>query len=265
MSEKLRIAVIGLGEAGSLIAAGLQKQGAEVIGYDTAKIKYPPVPIAASAVEAVQDADVVFSINSATVSIRVAQQLEPHLKADALYCDLNTGTPSLKKRLAQIAPEGSFVDVAVMMPVAELAEKTPMAVAGPGAKLFMDLLGDFDLNLDYVSDVAGDAANRELLRSMLTKGMAAVATDYLWAAKAMGLEDWAIEELKNEFDASSATTALRYLSDMQQHAKRRQVEIANLNEVLGDANYQSTMVHGIEATLTLVVHSKKVPFAHLGE
>jgi hypothetical protein len=24
-------------------------------------------------------------------------------------------------------------------------------------------------------------------------------------------------------------------------------------------------VHGIEATLTLVVHSKKVPFAHLGE
>ena len=36
MSTGIRIAVIGLGEAGSLIAGGLQAAGAHVIGFDPA-------------------------------------------------------------------------------------------------------------------------------------------------------------------------------------------------------------------------------------
>lgn len=265
MSEKLKVAVIGLGEAGLLIAAGLQKQGADVIGYDQAKLKFSPVPLATSAEEAVKDADVVFSLNSATASIKFTTQIASHLKPGALYCDLNSGTPSLKKRLSQLVPEGSFVDVALMKPAPGLAENVPMSIAGPGAKRFIELFEGFGLDLTYVSDVAGDAAARELLSSLLTKGVAAVAIDYLWAAKALGLEDWALEELKNEFDSSSSSTALRYLADTQRNAKRRQVEMADISEILSGSGYESTMVHGIEATLTLIVHSKKVPFAQLDD
>ncbi len=75
MSETTRIAVIGLGEAGSLIAGGLRGAGATVVGFDPANPENPPVPVVASVAEAVYGADVVISINSSTASRKVAEQV----------------------------------------------------------------------------------------------------------------------------------------------------------------------------------------------
>ena len=149
----MKLTVLGLGEAGSLIAKGLANQGVEVVAFDPAKPKHPIVPLAESAEEAVEDADVVFSLNSSTVSVKVAQQVANHLKPGAIYCDLNTGTPALKKRLSEIMPAGSFVDVAVMKPVPGLAEKVPLVIAGAGAKKFEDLFASFSKmpDIDFLS------------------------------------------------------------------------------------------------------------------
>jgi 3-hydroxyisobutyrate dehydrogenase-like beta-hydroxyacid dehydrogenase len=263
MTSSLKIAVIGLGEAGGLIARGLKEQGANVIGFDAAKIRNSPVPVAESIEEAVLGAKIIISLNSSSASIKVAQQVASILEAGAIYCDLNTGTPSLKRRLSEIMPAGSFVDVAVMKPVPGLNEKVPLSVAGLGAKSLMKLLEGYDLDLTFVSEVAGDAAARKLLRSILAKGMAAVAIDYLWAAKEMGLEDWALEEIFTEFDNSSAQTVQRYLNGTAKHAKRRQVEMGDVVEMLAEAGYESPMVGPIELTIAKVVHGKRIPFAQL--
>jgi 3-hydroxyisobutyrate dehydrogenase-like beta-hydroxyacid dehydrogenase len=263
MTSSLKIAVIGLGEAGGLIARGLKEQGANVIGFDAAKIRNPPVPVAESIEEAVLGANIIISLNSSSASIKVAQQVTSILEAGAIYCDLNTGTPSLKRRLSEIMPAGSFVDVAVMKPVPGLNEKVPLSIAGLGAKSLMKLLEDYDLDLTFVSEVAGDAAARKLLRSILAKGMAAVAIDYLWAAKEMGLEHWALEEIFTEFDNSSAQTVQRYLNGTAKHAKRRQVEMGDVVEMLAEAGYESPMVGPIELTIAKVVHGKRIPFAQL--
>lgn len=258
----MKVTILGLGEAGSLIAAGLVKQGVSVVAYDPAKIKNPVVELFSSAAEAVSGADVVLSLNSSTVSIRVAESVAGVL-GDALYCDLNTGTPALKQRLASIVGESRFVDVAVMKPVPGLAEKVPLAVAGGGASRFVSLFSDLDMNITYVSDVAGEAAARKLVRSILAKGIAAVTIDALWAAEAMGLKDWALEEFSAEYDSMSAKTLHRYLDGTQQHAKRRSVEIADVTEMLSDAGYDSTMIRGVEITLSRVIHGKRIPFAEL--
>jgi 3-hydroxyisobutyrate dehydrogenase-like beta-hydroxyacid dehydrogenase len=257
----MKLTILGLGEAGSLIARGLAAQGVEVVGFDPVKQKFPVVTVLDSAEEAVADADVVFSLNSSTVSVKVARQVAEHLKPGAIFCDLNTGTPSLKKNLAGIIPAGSFVDVAVMKPVPGLAEKVPLSVAGEGASKFMKLFGDLDMDISYVSDVAGDAAARKLLRSILAKGMASIVIDTLWAAKELGLEDWAMEEINREFDTNSSKTVTRYLDGTQQHAKRRSVEMADVLEMLTDAGYESTVVRGIELTLSRVIHGVRIPFA----
>jgi len=259
----MKLTVLGLGEAGSLIAKGLAAQGVEVVGFDPIKQKNPVVEVFETAEEAVANADVVFSLNSATVSIKVAQQVAAHLKPGAIYCDLNTGTPALKQRLSEIVPADSFVDVAVMKPVPGLAEKVPLSVAGPGAKKFLELFANLDLDITYVSDVAGEAAARKLIRSVLAKGMAALVIDTLWAAKSVGLEEWALEEINREFDTSSSKTVKRYLDGTQQHAKRRSVEMSDVVEMLSDAGYESTMVRGVELTLSRVIHGVRVPFAEL--
>jgi putative dehydrogenase len=257
----VRIAVIGLGEAGGLIAGGLAAAGADVIGFDPANPPAPPVPVAESVEAAVAGADLVISINSSTVSRKVAEQVAPLLENGTIYADLNTGTPALKKSLAALFPAGVFADVAIMKPVPGLAEKVPMGVAGEGAKRFIELLEPFGLDLEYVSEVPGEAAARKLLRSILAKGMAGVLIDCLWAAESMGLQDWAFDEIQREFDSSSAETAKRYLSGTAQHLKRRQIEMMDVTEMLNEVGYQSTMVDGVALTYSRILHGKRIPFS----
>lgn len=257
----VRIAVIGLGEAGGLIAGGLAAAGADVIGFDPANPPTPPVPVAESVEAVVTGADLVISINSSTVSRKVAEQVAPLLESGTIYADLNTGTPALKKSLAALFPAGVFADVAIMKPVPGLAEKVPMGVAGEGAKRFIELLAPFGLDLEYVSEVPGEAAARKLLRSILAKGMAGVLIDCLWAAESMGLQDWAFDEIQREFDSSTAATAKRYLSGTAQHLKRRQIEMMDVTEMLNEVGYQSTMVDGVALTYSRILHGKRIPFS----
>ncbi len=261
MSVSVRIGVIGLGEAGSLIAGGLQAAGALVVGFDPVVPANPPVPLAEDVAAAVAGADVVISINSSTAARKVAEQVAPLLEPGTVYADLNTGTPALKKSLAGLFAEGVFADVAIMRPVPGLAEKVPMGVAGPGARRFLELLEPFGLDLEYVSEVPGEAAARKLLRSILAKGMAAVLIDTLWAAETMGLQDWAYEEILREFESTSPETAKRYLTGTAQHVKRRQIEMMDVTEMLNEVGYQSTMVDGVALTYSRILHSKKIPFS----
>jgi L-threonate 2-dehydrogenase len=261
MSTALRIAFIGQGEAGSLIAGGLHAAGVDVVGFDVAPPVNPTVPMVESIEHAVAGADIVISINSSTVSRRVAEQVAPLLEPGAIFADLNTGTPALKKSLAALLPDGVFADVAIMKPVPGLAEKVPMGVAGPAARRFVELLEPLGLDLEYVSEVPGEAAARKLLRSILAKGMAAVLIDCLWAAESMGLQDWAYEEIQREFESSSAATAKRYLTGTAQHLKRRQIEMMDVTEMLNEVGYQSAMVDGVALTYSRILHSKKIPFS----
>lgn len=261
MSEAMRVAVIGLGEAGRLIAGGLHAAGLDTVGFDPALPATPLLPVAESAAEAVAGADLVISINSSAVAVKVAKQILPLLEPGAIYADFNTGTPALKRKLAALFPSGTFADVAIMKPVPGLAEKVPMGVAGSGARRFIELLEPFELNLEYVSEVPGDAAARKLLRSILAKGMASVLIDCLWAAESMSQQDWAYEEILREFDSSSADTAKRYLSGTAQHLKRRQIEMMDVTDMLGEVGYQSTIVDGVALTYSRILHGKKIPFS----
>ncbi|MFM2351596.1 MAG: hypothetical protein RL096_77 [Actinomycetota bacterium] len=259
----MKLTILGLGEDASLIARELAKHGVDVVAYDPAKPKNPVVTLIDSVEAAVAGADVIFSLNSANLSIKLAQQAAAHMKPDATYCDLNTGAPSLKKRLAEIAPAGSFVDGALMKASAGAGEKVSLIVSGQGAKRLVELFDGLNFDITNVSDVPGDAAARKQIRTILEKGMAAVAIDTLWAAKSLGLENWAIDEIKREFETNSAATIQRLLDDTQQHPKRHSVEMADLVEMLSEAGHESTMVRGVELTLSRVIHGVRVPFAEL--
>ncbi len=263
MTKNIKVAIIGHGEAGSLIAGGLAAAGLDVVGFDVANPANPTVPLTATINEAVTGADIVLSINSSRVAAKIAEEVAPLLKPGALFADLNTGTPAMKKKMATVFPDGAFVDVAIMRPVPGLAEKVPMGIAGAGAAKFIELMTPFGLDLEYVSEVPGEAAARKLIRSILAKGMAGVIIDTLWAAESMGLQDWAYEEILREFDSSSAATAKRYLSGTAQHVKRRQIEMLDVVEMLNESGYESTMIGPIEFNYGRILHGKKIPFSKL--
>ena len=95
----MEVAVLGLGEAGGRLADDLAASGCAVRGWDPAGAREGIVS-ASSAPSAVRGADVVLSVNSAAVALDAAQSVAADLGADAVFADLNTSSPALKRDLA---------------------------------------------------------------------------------------------------------------------------------------------------------------------
>lgn len=261
MSHALRIAVLGHDATSKLLAGALQAAGADVIGYDLKMPKRPTTAMAESVAEAVTDADLVISLNSSIVARRMAEQAAPHLGSGVLFADLNAGTPAFKKKLAELFPADVFLDVAVMGSIKESGLSTPLIVAGPSADTFISLLKPFGLSVQKVSDEIGEAAARELTRSVLTKCIAGVVVDYMWAAEQLGVTDWAYEELQREFNTMNAETAKGYLRETVRHVKRREIEMLDVVEMLEKAEYHSLFVPQTQLVYNKIYHSIPVPFS----
>jgi 3-hydroxyisobutyrate dehydrogenase-like beta-hydroxyacid dehydrogenase len=179
----MEVAVLGLGEAGGRIAADLAAAGCTVRGWDPAR------PSSAdSDLDAVRSADVVLSINAAGVALDAAVRVAGELRGDALYADLNTSSPQLKRDLATALPV-QFADVALIGVVPSTGLATPALASGAGAERFAELFRPLGMPVEVVGTEPGDAAGLKLLRSVFMKGIAAAAIESLEAAKAAGAEE----------------------------------------------------------------------------
>ena len=186
-----RVAVLGLGEAGSRLAADLVAAGLDVRGYDPAA---PDVQVSTRASDpetAVAGSDVVLSVNTAEAALGAAAAAAPALESGVIYADLNTTPPGLKRELAElVAGAGArFADVALLGPVPGRGLRTPALASGAGAEAFADAFRPLGMPVEVVSERAGDAAALKLLRSIFMKGLAASALESLQAAEAAGHAD----------------------------------------------------------------------------
>ena len=228
------MAVLGLGEAGSEIAAGLSAAGAVVRGFD------PRVRAGASAVECAGDADacqgaaVVLALTCAHEAEAALTAALPGVDRAAIYADMNTASSGLKAHLARLAAGAGvgFADVALMSPVPGNGLHTPMLASGPAAQRFARVLGQLGATVEVLPGPAGAAAARKLLRSVFFKGLAAAVTEALRAAQAAGCEDWLREDIRHELVSASAATVERLERGSVLHARRRADEMAAATELL---------------------------------
>jgi 3-hydroxyisobutyrate dehydrogenase-like beta-hydroxyacid dehydrogenase len=211
----MEVAVLGLGEAGGRIAADLAAAGCAVRGWDPAR------PSSAdSDLDAVRGADVVLSINAATVALSAAARVAGELRDDAIYADLNTASP-LKRELADALPV-PFADVALNGVVPSTGLATPALVSGAGAERFAELFRPLGMPVEVVGPQPGVAAGLKLLRSVFMKGIAAAAIESLEAAKAAGAE----ERIHGEIAEVLGELLLgRLLTGSRAHAARRVEEM----------------------------------------
>jgi 3-hydroxyisobutyrate dehydrogenase-like beta-hydroxyacid dehydrogenase len=217
----MRVAVLGLGEAGSRIAADLEAAGAAVAGYDPDPVR--GAGAAADLESAVAGSDVVVSVNSAAVAAGVAAAASPALGPDAIYADLNTAPPGLKRQLAALVPAERFADVALLGPVPARGLQTPSLASGGGAEPFARAFGALGMPVEVVEGEPGAAAELKLLRSVFMKGLAAAAVESHTAAVAAGHEEWVDEQIAGVIGRpllerlleGSATHAARRVEEME--------------------------------------------------
>ncbi|MCQ0005111.1 NAD(P)-binding domain-containing protein [Actinomadura madurae] len=180
------IAVLGLGEAGGAIARDLVAAGAVVRGYDPLVAASGGIVQAGSEGEAASGSDLVLSVNSAHDAVAAFKAGIGGVGDGAVWADLNTGSPGLKRELDGIARQGGvpFADVAIMAPVPGRGLRTPMLAAGDGAARVAALLGPLGARVEVMDAEAGAAAGRKLLRSVFFKGLAGSVVEALEAARA---------------------------------------------------------------------------------
>jgi 3-hydroxyisobutyrate dehydrogenase-like beta-hydroxyacid dehydrogenase len=234
--DNLRVAVLGLGEAGAAIATDLVAAGVDVRGFDPMADGVETVPRAGSAAEAVAGATLILSVNSAGVALDVAREADP--QPDQLFADLNTGPPALKVELARVTQPARFVDVALLGPVPGKGLRTPCLVSGSGAAAYAEMLRPLGVSVEVVGDEPGIAAGRKLLRSVFMKGIAAAAVESLAAARAAGCEDWLHEDLAGVLGNASPELLDRLVDGSRTHAARRLHEMLAASDMLRDLHVE---------------------------
>ena len=253
-------AVLGLGEAGGRLASDLVAAGVEVRGYDPATTSAPDgVDRADDAGSAVSGATVVLALTTASTALAAVESALPSLAAEALYADLNTASPALKRDIAAVVGRAGapFADVALLGPVPARGLGTPALASGSGAQAFAEVLGSFGMPVDVVSDRPGDAATLKLLRSVFMKGLAASALESLRAAGAAGHASW----LEGEIAAVVGEPLLERLAEgSRRHAARRVDELEAARDLLLELGVEPRIADASAAVLAeLAAGGHRVP------
>ncbi len=268
------IAVLGLGEAGSVIARDLVATGVQVRGYDPAVTAAEPIIDTASEAEAARGAHLVLSVNSAKAAVDAFEaglaglhhdkrdkydkrlRKDESARPDVLWADLNTASPGTKRQLAELAEQAGmpFADVAMMAPVPGRGLRVPMLASGTGAARCAAVLGPLGANIEVLDGPAGLAASRKLLRSVFYKGMAASIVEALEAARAAGQEQWLQEHIAAELAASDAVTVERITDGTRKHAVRRTAEMEAAADMLTELGVPPLM-----ASASRALHERLTP------
>jgi len=252
-----RIALIGFGEAGGILgedfaAAGFEVRFTDILlrresarGPMLEKARKAKVSAHDSLKEAVLNADIVISAVTCSAALEAAEEAARAVTSDQIYLDINSVSPEKKRAIAAAINDSSasFVEAAVMAPFPPQRLKVPMLLGGSIADEAAQLLQSIGLNATAVSERVGVASAIKMCRSIVIKGLEALAVESLFAARRYGAEEEVLKSLAATFPEMGWHKELPdYLvSRVAQHGRRRAAEMREVAETLKDANVNPLM------------------------
>jgi 3-hydroxyisobutyrate dehydrogenase-like beta-hydroxyacid dehydrogenase len=280
------IALLGFGEAGSAIARGLCAEGGwrgaprpgdnaprRLIAIDTAldkdargtalgkEARRLDVTISDTYTEALSEADLVISVVQGEFALDAAKAAAPLLKKGAYYLDLCTvtGKMSDEDRAEIEAAGGRYVDVAVMGGFFSSGIKAPMLVAGEGGRDMVEWMNKTGFVAQYLGTKPGSASSVKMLRSVLVKGIEALAVESFVTAKRQGILDEVMGCL-GDIDARTFAGSLTMLVQTHiVHAHRRWEEMGLVAQTLRDTGVDPLMTEAIEKSHRRTVDAGLAP------
>jgi 3-hydroxyisobutyrate dehydrogenase-like beta-hydroxyacid dehydrogenase len=126
-----------------------------------------------------------------------------------------------------------FVDAVIMARLAIYQHKAPILASGNGADLFIRLLTPYGMQIEKVSEVAGDATAIKFVRSIFSKGFPALMAEVLEAASVMKVEHLVLKSLSATMDAQPFEQVAKYhVTGSSIHAERHVHEMESVAEML---------------------------------
>jgi 3-hydroxyisobutyrate dehydrogenase-like beta-hydroxyacid dehydrogenase len=252
-----RIAMIGFGEAGSILGEDLTREGCEVVTYDIlldgepgrspmlAKAARVNVKTAGSLAQAAQGADLLISAVTASSSPDVAALAGKSLRAGQTFLDINSCAPATKRgnRDAVEASGAHYVEAAVMAPVPPQRLKVPMLLGGRSAAALSLTLNALGMRTTPIAEEIGIASAVKMCRSIVIKGLEALTLECVLAARRFGAEQQVFASLDGTFPGMGWEKGLPdYLvSRIAEHGRRRAAEMREVAKTLEDVGLEPTM------------------------
>jgi len=252
-----RVAIIGFGEAGGIFAKDLALAGREVSVFDIlfnsnrqrqsmlGKAQACGVKAARSLKDCLNEAELVISAVTASSGLEVAKEAGPILGEGRLFLDINSVSPTTKRKgAAYIARKGGrFVEAAVMSAVPKQRLQVPMLLGGPHAFEAADCLKRIGMNATPLSDQLGVASAVKMCRSVIIKGLEALVIESLFAARKYGAEEKVLESLAASFPAMGWKDHLPdyLISRVAEHGHRRAMEMREVAQTLRHVGIEPVM------------------------
>jgi 3-hydroxyisobutyrate dehydrogenase-like beta-hydroxyacid dehydrogenase len=249
-----QVALIGFGEVGGIFGQDLAAAGLAVSAFDIllngepsrsltlAKAKGMNVRACDSLEAALLGADLAISAVTASSAVCVAASAAPFLRAGQIYLDINSVSPETKREIAHILSESpaTFVEAAVMAPVAPQRLKVPMLLGGAGAARCTERLRTIGLNVKPVSEQVGVASAIKMCRSIIIKGIEAITVESMFTARRYGAEKLVLESLAATYPHMGWDAALPdyLISRVAEHGKRRAAEMREAAQAVTDAGME---------------------------
>ena len=255
--SSLTVAVLGLGEAGSRLAADLVSAGVAVQAFDPDNGRdVPSIARMPDAASAAAGCAAVLSVNAARAALEAAEAALPALSEATLYADLNTASPVLKRKLAEVVGEtgAPFADIALLGPIPQQGLHAPVLASGVGAHAFAELFTRLGMPVRVISEEAGDAAALKLVRSVFMKGLAAAVVESMQAAEAIGHGEWLAQEITGMIGRPYLERALE---GSRTHAARRVDEMEAARELLLELGVEPRIASASAAQLLDLAATKE--------
>jgi 3-hydroxyisobutyrate dehydrogenase-like beta-hydroxyacid dehydrogenase len=256
-AELHKFVLIGFGEAGSILGEDLAAAGRDVVMYDILldapasrepmleKARRGHVRAAATFEDAVAGAQVVISAVTASSSADVAAKAAKSLRAGQVLLDINSVSPARKLSNAALveAAGADYVEAAVMAPVPPQRLRVPMLLGGKRAGELAVELRNVGMNTTALSQQIGVASAVKMCRSVVIKGLEALAVESMLAARRFGAEREVLESLNGTFPSMGWTGQLPdyLISRAAEHGRRRAAEMREVARTLQDVDVEPTM------------------------
>ena len=241
----MRIALIGYGEVGQILAEDLCAGGHEVAGFDVKPTRamhlhaaHVGVRKATSFADAVADAELVISAVTASQAVPVAEAAAPGMAPRAYFLDFNSASPGAKQRAAALidAAGGRYVEGAVMTSVPPYRIKVPLLLGGPHAAALEPVLTRMGFAPRVVSDQLGVASATKMCRSVMVKGLEAMIIESFTTARHYGVEDAVIASLQETFPGIDwEKQGAYFFQRVIEHGRRRSEEVREVAVTVREA------------------------------
>lgn len=241
-----RIALIGFGEVGQRFGREFAETGKfQLATYDILfnnspqgaalrdKARALGIEACASAAAAAEGAEIVFSAVTATAARDVAEEAATYLQPGQYFVDINSVSPETKRADAEAVGRAgaNYVECAVMAPVAPYGLKVPILLGGKSGTALAAILNPVGMRMEVASEIVGQASAIKMCRSIMIKGIEALAVECFLTSRRYGVEETIIASLEETFPQMDWEKLAGYLiGRVVQHGRRRAAEMREVSD-----------------------------------